>query len=102
MTYPLKFRQHILGIREKEKLTFVQTAARFGVGIASLMRWSKNIHPLTKRNKPATKIDMHALEKDLLDSPDDYQTERAQRFGVSQKGICSALKRLGFSRKKNA
>jgi DNA-binding transcriptional regulator YiaG len=40
MTYPLKFRQHVLSIREKEKLTFSQTAERFGVGMARVMRWA--------------------------------------------------------------
>ncbi|WP_176487859.1 hypothetical protein [Candidatus Regiella insecticola] len=36
MTYPLKFRQHVLAIKEKEKLTYAKTASRFGVGMASL------------------------------------------------------------------
>lgn len=74
MTYTLKFRQHVLATREKENLTFAQTAVRFSIGIASLIRWSKNIYPVTKRNKPATKIDMLALEKDILERPDDCKT----------------------------
>ncbi len=44
MTYPLKFRQHVLAI--KEKLTYAKTASRFGVGMASLMRWNRRITPL--------------------------------------------------------
>ena len=71
------------------------------MGIASVVRWSKKITPTTKRNKPATKIDMEALRRDVEEHPDAYQYERAKRFGVSQKGICSALKRLGITYKKN-
>ncbi|GFN45435.1 transposase [Candidatus Regiella insecticola] len=99
MTYPLKFRQHVLAI--KEKLTYAKTASRFGVGMASLMRWNRRITPCTTHNKPATKIDMEALAQDVATYPDDYQYERAQRFGVSAQGIRHALKRLRVSRKKN-
>ncbi|GFN47244.1 transposase [Candidatus Regiella insecticola] len=100
MTYPLKFRQHVLAIKEKEKLTYAKTASRFGVGMASLMRWNRRITPCTTHNKPATKIDMEALAQDVATYPDDYQYERAQRFGVSAQGIRHALKRLRVSRKK--
>ena len=48
-------------VKEKEKLSFRKTAKRFDVGVASILRWSKNIKPLTIRNKPATKINMEAL-----------------------------------------
>jgi len=58
MTYPLKFRQHVLAIKEKEKLTYAKTASRFGAGMASLMRWNRRIMPCTTHNKPATKIDI--------------------------------------------
>ncbi|MDX7993031.1 IS630 transposase-related protein [Xenorhabdus littoralis] len=102
MTYPLKFRQQALAIREEENLTFAQTAVRFGVGIASIMRWAKNPQPARGHNKPATKIDMKALARDVEEHPDDYQYERAQRFGVSARGIGHALKRLGFTHKKNS
>jgi len=44
---------------------------------------------------------MAVLKKDVESSPDDYQWERAKRFNVSQRGMCSALKRLGMSYKKN-
>lgn len=33
MTYPLKFRQHVLAIKKQEKLTYAETATRFCVGI---------------------------------------------------------------------
>ena len=60
----------------------------------------KNLSPVLKRNKPATKIDMEKLAKEVKDHPDDYQHERAKRFNVSQSAIHLALKRVKISHKK--
>jgi transposase len=102
MTYSLDFRRKALAIREQEDLTIAEVATRFGVGIASVVRWLKQVEPQRTRNKPATKIDMAALVQDVRDNPDAYQYERAQRLGVSQRGIGHALRRLGVTYKKNA
>ena len=101
MTHSLNFRRHVLSVRKTEKLTIEQTAQRFCIGVASITRWLKNIEPQTNRNKPATKIDMQALKQDVELYPDAYQYERAERLGVSEKGIGHALRRMGVSYKKN-
>ncbi|MCL1127979.1 IS630 transposase-related protein [Shewanella surugensis] len=59
------------------------------------------MEPCSKRNKPATKVDMTALKRDVDDHPDDYQWERATRLNVGQPTIHYALKRLKISYKKN-
>ncbi|CAK0771903.1 hypothetical protein CCP3SC5AM1_760001 [Gammaproteobacteria bacterium] len=100
MSYSLDFRKRIFELKEKELLTYNEVATRFGIGMSTLMRWSKKLEPQLTRNKPATKIDMEALKKDIVEFPDAYQYERAERFGVSQRGIGKALKRLGISLKK--
>lgn len=102
MSYSLDFRQRVFAIKEKENLTFEATSKRFGVGIRTLFRWHKRIEPCEKRNKPATKIDMKRLEKDVEENPDDYQWERAKRFNVSVSCIFYALKRLDITHKKNS
>jgi transposase len=101
VTYPLKFRQHVLKIRGKEGLSFCQAARRFGVGIARVMRWARKIEPVAVRHRRAQKIDGQRLMRDVADYPDAYLCERAERFGVSRSGMGKALKRLGLSRKKN-
>jgi transposase len=101
MTYSLDFRKKVLKIRAEEGLSIEEVAIRFGVGKASVMRWLIDIEPKKKRNKPATKIDMYALKKDVEANPDSYQYERAARFNVSKTGIRSALIRLKLSYKKN-
>jgi transposase len=101
MTYSIDFRKKVLKIREQEGLSIEGVAIRFGVGKASVMRWVIELEPKKTRNKPATKIDMEGLKKDIEDYPDSYQYERAERLGSSQSGIYWALKRLNMTYKKN-
>ncbi len=100
MTYSSDFRRKVLSVREKEDLTIAEVAARFCVGVASVVRWIKHPDPKRTRNKPATKINMEVLARDVLEHPDAYQYERARRMGVSVQGINYALRRLGVSYKK--
>ncbi len=102
MTYSIDFRRKVMEIKERDGLSFEQVAARFGIGKSSVGRWTKRLEPCRSRNKPATKIDMELLERDVELYPDAYQYERAERFGCSQRGIGEALKRLKISRKKNS
>ena len=101
MTYSLDFRKKVLEIKEEEGLSLDEVSKRFKVGKATIFRWTKRIEPKLTRNKPATKINMKELEKDVKRYPDSYQYERAQRLGVSRGGIWSALKRLKITYKKN-
>ena len=101
MTYSLDFRQKVLAIKEQQGLTQAEAAIRFGVGVASITRWDKRLESKRTRTKPATKIDMKALEEDVKTYPDAYQYERSARLGVSPRAIGYALKRLGVSYKKN-
>ena len=100
MTYSTDLRHQALSIKQRDQLSFEAVAERFGVGRASVFRWSKQPEVKRTRHKPATKIDMEALKQDVEQYPDAYQYERAERFGVSRRGIGYALQRLGISRKK--
>jgi transposase len=102
MTYSTDLRRKVLSIKEQENLTTTEVAKRFGIGTANVSRWNKNLEPKRTRNKPATKIDMEALKRDVELHPDAYHHERAIRFNVTEGGIRKALKRLGISYKKNA
>ena len=102
MTYSLDFRKKVLAIKEKEKLTYDETAKRFQIGKTTLVRWHTKLEPQLKRNKPATKINMEALTQDVEKYPDAYHYERAERLGVSIRCVGYALKRLGVTYKKNS
>ncbi len=101
MAYSIDFRRKVLSVREKEGLTIAEIAERFCVGVASVVRWLKEIEP-RKHGYRRRKVDMEALALDVEKYPDAYQSERAARFGVHQNAICHGLKKLGVSYKKNA
>ena len=100
MTYSLDFRTKVFRIKEKKRLTFEQISDHFDISIRTLFRWQKKLEPAMTRNKPATKINMDRLEKDIERHPDDYQWEPGKRLGVTQSAIHYALQRLGVSYKK--
>jgi transposase len=102
MAYSLDFRKRVFDIKQKENLSFAKASKRFGIGIRTLFRWQKCIEPKTKRNKPATKIDMRTLQQDVKQHPDAYLSERAERFDVSISCVFYALRRLNISLKKNS
>jgi transposase len=100
--YDIKFRRKVLSVQIKKGLTNAETARRFDIGAATIVRWKSRIDPRYKRNKPTTKINMEALKEDVIKYPDSYQYERAKRFKVSRTGILNALRRLGVTYKKNS
>jgi len=100
--YPLFLRKKILAIKNKENLSFEAVGKRFAMHPRTIQRWKQRIKPKLKRNKPATKIDMELLRKDVEQHPDSYQYERAERFNVHPWSIGVALKRLGVTYKKNS
>lgn len=102
MAYSSDFRKKVLEIKKAEELTLEETASRFKIGIASLVRWKINPTPKKTRNKKATKLDMQALSEDVKNYPDLYQSERAKKLGVRQSTIHYALRRLKLSYKKNS
>lgn len=101
MTYSIDFRRKVISIKEKERLSYKATAARFDIGTTTLVRWKKQLEPKRNRNKPATKINMGALKEDVKNYPDSYVYERAKRLGASRNGVYYALKRLNITYKKN-
>lgn len=100
--HSLSFRKHLFALKKKEGLTFTETSKRFGVSMRTLFAWQQRMEPKTTRNKPATKIDMAVLRRDVQRQPDRFQWERAQDYNVSAWAIGKALRRLTISLKKNS
>ena len=101
MSYSLDFRRKVLSVRERDKLSFREVSDRFSVGVASVVRWSKRIETKPYVRLKIRKIDPVLLARDVEAYPDAYQSERAERFGVSCKAIWQALRRLGVTYKKS-
>ena len=101
MTYSLDFRKKALSIREEEGLTIAEVSARFSVGVASVNRWIKDIHPKAYSRKNFRKLDPDVVAEDVQKYPDAYQYERAERLGVQQSSINYVLNKLGVTYKKS-
>ncbi|SUO94633.1 IS630 transposase-related protein [Suttonella ornithocola] len=78
----------------KEGASFRELAEEYQLSPTTIQRWKKNPERKKRVFKPL-KIDNELLKADVKAYPDDYQWERAQRFGCSQKSISRALKKLG-------
>jgi len=100
MTYPLHIRKKILA--ELAHSTYRAVAAKYGVSTTALQNWQKQPEPKVDKNYPPRKIDNQALEEDVAKYPDEYQWQRAARFGCDQSAIFRALKRLKITIKKNS
>jgi transposase len=103
MTYSIDFRRKVLHVKHRENLSFQETADRFDIGIATVVRWHKRIEALQAGcpRPHRKKINEAALLQDIENYPDAYQYERAKRFGVCTKSIWRVLRKLGVSYKKN-
>lgn len=101
MSYDIKFRRHVLNIKEKEGLSFAKVAKRFGIGKQTVYYWTKRLLEKKKRNRSPLKLCLDRLKRDVEEYPDAYQYERGKRLGVSQNCIWRGLKRLGITYKKN-
>ena len=80
MTYGVEFCRHVLSVREKEGLSFTETAARFSVGVASLTRWTRQVEPKLYDRRKGLKVDLEKVAQDVRDHPNDDQYERAALF----------------------
>ena len=61
MTCPIAFRRHVLAVKTREDLSFDQTAKRFSVGIASVVRWNTCLAPKPHERRKVRKIDPEKL-----------------------------------------
>lgn len=101
MHYEMSFRKKVLRVLEEEGLSIRSAAKRFGISPNTVYLWRKRVSRKPRKVK-AYKLDMDALQEDVVSHPDSYNSERARRLGVSISCIYYALKRLGVSYKKNS
>ena len=75
-------------------------AAQFEIDKSTIVQWKKRIE--IKRTCPRTlsKIDNDALRADVEKYPNDFQYERATRFGCGTFSISDGFRHLGITIKK--
>jgi len=77
----------------------------FNLGVNTITDWKKlraETGSLANRELKRSwrKIDPEKLKTDVREKPDDFDSERAIRFGCSRQGIASARKKHKITRKK--
>jgi len=104
MSYDKKYRErvmsHVDAGESKEKVR-----SMFKLGKNTIGQWEKLREETgTLENRPLDrvfrKIDPEKLRADVAEKPDDFDEERAIRFGCSRTGIQSARKKHKITRKK--
>ena len=99
MSYPIHFRKKILAKLE-EGQSIRAVAQHFEINKNTIVEWKKRIEIKRTRPRKPSKVDDDALRADVEQYPDDYQYERAARFGCGTSTIGDALKRLNITIKK--
>ena len=99
MSYSEHFRRKILAKLE-EGNSIRAVATQFEIDKNTILSWKKCIEIKRTRPRKPSKIDDDALRADVEQYPDDYQYERAARFGCGVSSIGDALRRLGITVKK--
>ena len=74
--YSKDYRQRVMTIKQEQQLSWEETSKRFTVAIRTLFYSKKRMDPKTKRDKPATKVDMQKLSKHLETNPDRFYSMR--------------------------
>jgi len=105
MAHAEQLRKIVLSYLNKGN-TLQQAADIYSVSISSIKRWRKTKRELgtvALRARPCTpyKIETDKLQAYIKSHPDAYLQEIATHFGVTDSGICKALKRLDITRKKS-
>jgi len=100
MAYSHHFIKKVLKLKS-EGMSFLKLADKYNISIRSIQEWLKGNLPKGTRNRPNTKLDIDELKQDILDYPDGYLKQRAERLGVSDRCISQNLKKIGVTYKKN-
>jgi transposase len=106
MAYCVEYRERVLEFLSKPGNTLKKTAEVFSLSTNTLSNWKrlrKTTGNLEKKKAeiPQKKINLEELKQILQQTPDKFQRELAEHFGVVRSSIYGALKKLGFTRKKN-
>ena len=96
-----------LAVKYRQRHSIKETCQTFEISTTALNNWVKR-HKQTGNlaNKPLNrkhkKIEPEKLLKDVQEHPDDFNYERAQRFGCSAEVIRLSMKKLKITQKKTA
>jgi transposase len=92
-------------LKYKETHSEAETSRIFGISVSAIRTWEKiqkeqgSVKP-KKLERSGRKIKEADLKADVEMHPDDFNWERAKRFGCTEEAIRKAMKRNKLTRKK--
>ena len=95
MGYSKDFKDKVIEIMIRDEMSVRKAAQHFNICIQTIQNWKKSTTNKPIPGRPA-KISREQILKDVEQYPDDYQYERAARFGCGTSTIGDALKRLNI------
>jgi transposase len=101
MTHSIDLRERVVAFVQKGGRK-AEAARLFKVSRWCVYEWISraSLEPAKQGCPSPWKLCPKALEADVIENPDAYQRERAEKFGVSEYAVWYGLRRLGI--KKNA
>ena len=99
MSYAEHFRKKVLAKLE-EGYSIRAVAAQFEIDKNTIVQWQKRIEIKRTRPRKPSKIDNDALRADVEKYPNDFQYERATRFGCGT--FSDGFRHLEITIKKDA
>jgi transposase len=101
--YSVDLREKALKYKETHRET--ETSEIFGVSVSAIRTWEKlqKEQGNVKRKeleRSGRKIKSSELKRDVETRPEDFNWERAVRFGCTEEAIRKAMKRNKLTRKK--
>ena len=99
MGYSKDFKDKVIEIMARDQLSVRKAAQHFGVCTRTIQLWKQSTENKPIPGRPA-KISKAQILLDVEQYPDDYISERAERFGVSTHAVFNALHAARISRKK--
>ena len=106
MAYDEKFRIAVAQFHLNGN-TVAKTAETFNVGYGIVSTWANKLKRTGRietkiRNRESTRVvTEEKIELFLAEFPDGNQKEMAESFGCTNQSVCIALKKFGYTRKKN-
>jgi len=106
MAYDEKFRIMVAQFHLRGN-TVAKTAETFNVGGGMVSTWANTLKRTGRietktRNREGTRlVTERKIELFLVEFPDGNQNEMAEAFGCTNQSVCIALKKFGYTRKKN-
>ena len=106
MAYDVKFKEKVLEILAQNNGNVLKTSKLFNLNYRTVFRWKETaargeslIHK--SGGKIVEKINPEKLKEYVDKHPDKYLRELAKEFNCSKTCIFDALKKLGYTNKKN-